>query len=42
SLPYPVRFEPQNFGIVFLTIVVLGMIAAKIASHRISDRLLVL
>lgn len=42
SLPYPVQFEPQNFAIVFLTITVLGMIAAKIASRRISDRLLVL
>jgi len=40
SLPYPVQFELQNFGIVFLTITVLGMIAAKIASRRISDKLL--
>lgn len=40
SLPYPVQFEPQNFGIVFLTITVLGMVAAKIASRRISDKLL--
>lgn len=40
ALPYPVTIKPENFVIVFLTISVLGILASKIASVRISKRLL--
>ena len=40
SLPYPVTVKAENFVIVFLTISVLGILASKIASVRISKRLL--
>ncbi len=40
SLPYPVSIKPVNFVIVFVTISVLGIIASKIASARISKRLI--
>lgn len=40
SLAYPVAFEAKNMGIVLATIVVLGLVSSKIASSRISKRLL--
>lgn len=40
ALPYPVTIKPENFVIVFLTISVLGVLASKIASVRISKKLL--
>ncbi len=40
SLPYPVLIKPINFVIVFVTISVLGIIASKIASARISKKLI--
>lgn len=39
SLPYPVSFKFENIIIVFLTISVLGIIASKIASVRINNKL---
>lgn len=39
SLPYPVSIKPINFLIVFMTISVLGIMASKIASGRITKRL---
>ena len=36
SIPYPVEFRVKNLLIVGLTICVLGYIAAKIASSRIT------
>jgi lipoprotein-releasing system permease protein len=36
NLAYPVEFRFTNFLIVFFTITILGFIAAKIASSRIS------
>lgn len=36
NIPYPVEFRWTNLGIVILTIAVLGYLAAKIASSRIS------
>ena len=39
SLPYPVEFYLSNVLIVILTIVILGFLAAKIASARISKKL---
>ncbi len=40
SLPYPVTLKAENFVIVFLTISVLGIIASKIASVRITKSLI--
>jgi len=40
SLPYPVKFKLINLLIVFLTITLLGGLASKIASLRVSQRLL--
>jgi lipoprotein-releasing system permease protein len=40
SLPYPVTIKPINFIIVFATISVLGILASKIASSRISKQLI--
>ncbi len=40
TLPYPVIVQFKNFIIVFITISVLGIIASKIASYRISKRLI--
>lgn len=40
SLPYPVSIRFQNVIIVFLTISILGVIAARIASTRISKELI--
>ena len=40
TLPYPVSIKPINIVIVFVTISVLGIIASKIASARISKRLI--
>jgi len=39
-LPYPVTIKPINFVIVFATISVLGILASKIASGRISKHLI--
>lgn len=40
SLPYPVTIKTVNFIIVFSTISILGIIASKIASARISKQLI--
>jgi lipoprotein-releasing system permease protein len=40
SLPYPVSIKPINFIVVFATISVLGILASKIASSRISKQLI--
>lgn len=40
SLAYPVEFKVGNVGIVLATILVLGLIASKIASSRVNRRLL--
>ena len=40
TLPYPVKIEFFNIGLVFITIVLLGVIASKIASSRVSENLL--
>jgi lipoprotein-releasing system permease protein len=40
TLPYPVKFEFVNLLIVFGTIALLGGIASKIASRRITERLI--
>ena len=40
SLPYPVSIKPINFLIVLFTISVLGLLASKIASGRITKRLI--
>ncbi|MGB5237829.1 MAG: FtsX-like permease family protein [Flavobacteriaceae bacterium] len=40
SLAYPVEFRPMNVLIVLATIVVLGVIASRIASSRVSKKLL--
>ena len=39
SIPYPVTIKLENFFIVFFTIAVLGIIASKIASARITKKL---
>ena len=39
-LPYPVTLKPINFVIVFTTISVLGILASKIASGRITKQLI--
>lgn len=41
TLPYPVKLEVVNIVIVFVTISVLGVIASKIASSRVREKLLV-
>ena len=41
NIPYPVEFRWINLFIVILTIAVLGFIAAKIASSRISEKFIV-
>lgn len=40
TLPYPVKMEFINVVIVFVTIAVLGLIASKIASSRVREKLL--
>ena len=40
TLPYPVKLEAVNVAIVFLTITTLGLIASKIASSRVREKLL--
>lgn len=40
SLAYPVAFDILNVGIVMATILVLGIIAAKIASSRVNKKLI--
>jgi lipoprotein-releasing system permease protein len=39
TLPYPVTIKVENFFIVFITISVLGIVASKIASARITKTL---
>jgi len=39
SLAYPVEFQLQNVLIVLATIIILGLIAAKIASIRVNEKL---
>ncbi len=41
TLPYPVKMDFLNVAIVFITITVLGIIASKIASSRVREKLLV-
>ncbi|WGF93493.1 ABC transporter permease [Aequorivita marisscotiae] len=41
TLPYPVKLELLNIVIVFVTISVLGIIASKIASSRVREKLLI-
>lgn len=40
SLPYPVSIKPMNFILVLVTISVLGILASKIASSRITKQLI--
>ena len=40
NMPYPVKLEVINVTIVFVTILVLGGIASKIASTRVTEKLL--
>ncbi|MGY8915746.1 MAG: ABC transporter permease, partial [Flavobacteriales bacterium] len=40
SLAYPVEYKLLNVGIVLSTIVILGIIASKIASSRINKKLI--
>lgn len=40
TLPYPVKLEMLNIVIVFITISILGIIASKIASSRVREKLL--
>lgn len=40
SLPYPVKLEAINVVVVFVTITVLGLVASKIASSRVREKLL--
>lgn len=40
SLPYPVSIKPINFVVVLITISALGVIASKIASRRITKKLI--
>lgn len=39
-LPYPVELTLSNIGIVLITIFILGILASKIASYRISKKLI--
>ena len=40
ELAYPVEFRIINVIIVFITILILGFLAARIASSRISNKIL--
>lgn len=40
SLPYPAAIEPINFFVVIITTSILGVLAAKIASSRITKKLI--
>jgi len=40
SLPYPVKIQIVNILLVLVTIAVLGLIASKIASGRINEKLI--
>lgn len=40
TLPYPIKLELFNVVLVFLTILVLGIVASKIASSRVKERLI--
>ena len=40
TLPYPVKLNLINVVVVFVTISVLGIIASKIASNRVREKLL--
>jgi lipoprotein-releasing system permease protein len=39
TLAYPVKLEWTNYVVVFLTIVILGMLASKIAANRIREKM---
>ena len=41
TLPYPVKLKLVNVIIVFATITILGIVASKIASSRVREKLLV-
>jgi lipoprotein-releasing system permease protein len=41
TLPYPVSIDVMNIFIVFITISILGVLASKLASSRITKRLIV-
>lgn len=41
TLPYPVELKLVNIVVVFVTLTILGLIASKIASSRVRERLLV-
>jgi len=40
SLPYPVKLKAINILVVMATITILGIIASKIASSRVREKLL--
>ncbi len=40
SLPYPVKLKLINVVVVFITITILGLVASKIASNRVREKLL--
>ena len=40
TLAYPVELNWENFGLVLATIVLLGVVAAQIASSRISKKIM--
>ena len=40
SLPYPVKLKAINILIVFVTITTLGIVASKIASSRVREKLI--
>ena len=41
NFPYPVSIHLENIFIVFITITILGVLASKLASSRITKRLIV-
>lgn len=40
TLPYPMSIQLKNFTIVFFTISILGIVASKIASNRVTKKLI--
>ncbi len=40
TLPYPVKLKAENIAIVFVTISILGLLSATIASSRVGEKLL--
>lgn len=41
SLPYPVKFEWINLGVVYGTILILGLLASRLAASKINKKLIV-